>query len=99
DLQLEPAEPPPTLYHGTPEANVEPIRRTGLLKMARHHVHLSPDAATATKVGARRGRPVILEVDAAAMRRAGFAFFRSHNGVWLVDAVPPAYVRFPESHR
>jgi putative RNA 2'-phosphotransferase len=95
DLQLTPAEPPPSLFHGTPQGNLEPIRRDGLLKMNRHHVHLSPDEATASKVGARRGRPVVLEVDAQAMRRAGFEFFRSANGVWLVDSVPPEFLRFP----
>jgi putative RNA 2'-phosphotransferase len=44
-------------------------------------------------VGARRGRPVILVVDAVAMHRDGHAFYRSANGVWLTDAVPPAYLK------
>jgi putative RNA 2'-phosphotransferase len=56
--------------------------------MRRHHVHLSPDVETATRVGARHGRPVVLAVDAAAMARAGRAFYVSANGVWLTDAVP-----------
>jgi putative RNA 2'-phosphotransferase len=93
DLQLVPTEPPTELFHGTPERNVAAIPRDGLLKMARHHVHLSPDIATATKVGKRRGRPVILMVDAAKMAAAGHQFFRSANGVWLVDRVPPLYLR------
>ncbi|CAM5405640.1 RNA 2'-phosphotransferase [Streptomyces tanashiensis] len=63
--------------------------------MARHHVHLSPDRETATRVGARRGRPVVLSVDAGAMRRAGHVFHVSANGVWLTDAVPPEFLRFP----
>ena len=67
DLKLEPAESPEELYHGTPERSLEKILRDGLLKMRRHHVHLSPDEATARKVGTRRGRPVMLAVDAAAM--------------------------------
>jgi RNA:NAD 2'-phosphotransferase (TPT1/KptA family) len=29
---------------------------------------------------------------AAAMARDGHVFFRSDNGVWLTDAVPPAYL-------
>ena len=95
DLQLTPAEPPSKLYHGTPEQNLDSIRRGGLIKMARHHVHLSPDAAAANKVGARRGRPVVLVIDAAAMRHAGYQFFCSANGVWLVDCVPPEYLCFP----
>ena len=41
----------------------------------------------------RRGRPVIFTVDAAAMHAAGHRFYRSENGVWLVDAVPPEFLR------
>jgi putative RNA 2'-phosphotransferase len=61
--------------------------------MARQHVHLSPDTSTALKVGTRHGKPVILIVDAAKMRAEGHAFFRSTNGVWLVEHVPPQYLR------
>ncbi len=93
DLQLEPVEPPAVLYHGTGAASVGAILTTGLDKRARHHVHLSADVATATKVGARHGRPVVLAVDAAAMRRAGHLFYRSANGVWLTECVPPEYLR------
>ena len=96
DLGLEPAEPSsPTLYHGTPEKNLPAILREGLRKMRRHHVHLSPDRETADGVGARRGRPVVLAVDARAMRRDGHGFYLSENGVWLVDHVPPAYLEHP----
>ena len=93
DLQLEPAEPPAELFHGTADRNIEDVLRDGLFKMARHHVHLSPDTDTARKVGGRHGRPVILVVDAAGMRRDGHVFFRSANGVWLVEHVPPRYLR------
>lgn len=96
DLQLEPAEPPAELYHGTAGRFLADILRDGLNKMARHHVHLSADTATASKVGSRYGRLVLLAVDAATMRAAGFDFFRSANGVWLVDAVPPRYLRVIE---
>jgi putative RNA 2'-phosphotransferase len=93
DLQLPPAEPPPELFHGTGSASVEAILATGLERRARHHVHLSPDTDTAAKVGARHGKPVVLVIDAAKMRADGHVFFRSANGVWLVDEVPPQYLR------
>lgn len=97
DLLLEPAEPPPLLYHGTPERNLEAILCGGLQSMGRHHVHLSPEEATADHVGRRRGQPVVLAVDASAMRRDGWEFYRSGNGVWLVEHVPPRYLsRRPE---
>ncbi|WAS97554.1 RNA 2'-phosphotransferase [Nannocystis punicea] len=95
DLQLVPTTPPPVLYHGTGEGTVAAILREGLLKMRRHHVHLSADAVTAHKVGARHGRPAVLRVDAAAMAAAGFVFYRAENGVWLVDHVPPSYLSGP----
>jgi putative RNA 2'-phosphotransferase len=93
DLLLEPALPPAVLYHGTGHGSVEAILRTALDKRARHHVHLSSDIETARKVGARHGRAVVFAVDAAAMRQAGFAFYCSANGVWLVDEVPAAYLK------
>jgi putative RNA 2'-phosphotransferase len=92
DLGLEPATPPDALFHGTVDRFVAAIRREGLRPMRRHHVHLSPDRETATQVGKRRGSPAILVVDAAGMSRAGHVFYRSENGVWLTDAVPPAFL-------
>ena len=92
DLQLEPATPPDVLYHGTGHQTADIIRRTGLDKMRRHHVHLSADLETARAVGARHGRPVLFAVDAAAMIQAGHLFYRSENGVWLTEAVPPEFL-------
>ena len=93
ELGLEPAAPPPVLFHGTAERNLDAILREGLERRGRHHVHLSRDAETATRVGARHGRPVVLEVDAAAMAADGHDFFVTANGVWLTDAVPARYLR------
>jgi len=92
DLQLEPQTPPAVLYHGTGEKSVPAILRSGLLKMSRHHVHLSRELETARKVGMRHGRPVILAIDTVAMQQAGFTFYCSDNGVWLVDEVPSQYL-------
>jgi putative RNA 2'-phosphotransferase len=92
ELGYEAKAPPEILYHGTVEKFLASIREHGLRKGERHHVHLSADRETATRVGARRGRPVILTVRSGDLHRAGHAFFLSANGVWLVDAVPPAYL-------
>jgi putative RNA 2'-phosphotransferase len=93
DLGLTPAVPPAELYHGTPDRTAPVIAGEGIRKMGRDHVHLSPDAATATRVGARRGRPYVFVVDAAAMHSDGHVFFLSENGVWLTDQVPSGYLR------
>lgn len=95
ELGYEPMTPPEKLYHGTVAKFVGAIRSQGLRKGARHHVHLSVDEATARKVGQRRGAPVLLAIDAGAMHRAGHVFFRSANGVWLVDQVAPQFIAFP----
>lgn len=96
DLGLEAAVPPPFLYHGTVARSLDAIRAEGLRPMARHDVHLSVDRETATRVGARRGRPLVLTVDAGAMHRDGHVFQVSANGVWLTRAVPPEYLRFQQ---
>ncbi len=93
DLQLKPTIPPEILYHGTYLGAVESIRKQGLQKMSRHHVHLSSNWKTAKEVGARRGKALVFEVDTKAMHQAGFIFYRSDNGVWLVDSVPIEYLK------
>ncbi|MCP9958171.1 RNA 2'-phosphotransferase [Streptomyces sudanensis] len=94
DLGLPPAVPPAHLHHGTVAARLDAIWAEGLRPMGRRHVHLSTDPETAARVGARRGRPVVLTVDATAMHGDGLVFRVSANGVWLTDAVPPRYLRF-----
>lgn len=93
DLQLKPAIPPDILYHGTGHGAVEVILQDGLCKMSRHHVHLSTDITTAEKVGIRHGRPVVFQVNSAAMYEDGYTFYCSENGVWLVDCVPSEYLQ------
>lgn len=97
EIEFEKRTPPPILYHGTAERNVESILENGLVKRARHDVHLSADTETARKVGIRYGRPVIFEIDTVAMMENGFDFFVSENGVWLVENVPPQFLRLPKN--
>jgi putative RNA 2'-phosphotransferase len=93
DLGLSPQQPPSPLYHGTVERDLSSILTTGLRPGSRRDVHLSPDVETARAVGRRRGEPVVLVVDAGRLHGAGHLFRRASNGVWLTDAVPPAYLR------
>ena len=93
DLQLRQKTPPSRLFHGTVQANVASIEHKGLLPMKRNHVHLSPDVATATAVGGRRGAAVIFEVDAHRMHADGAKFWLSVNGVWLVETVASRYLK------
>ena len=95
NLALPAATPPRYLYHGTAARCPDAIRGEGLRPMKRHDVHLSPDRGTAARVGSRRGRPVVLPVDAAAMHRDGHVLRVSANGFWLTATVPPRCLRFP----
>ncbi len=97
DLGYAPAVPPDVLLHGTHTAVLSAIRRQGLLRMQRHHVHLHHDPALAATVGGRRGQPVVLRVRAAAMAAAGHVFFVTPNRVWLTEHVPPEFLEFPSA--
>ena len=93
DVELEELEPPLMLYHGTLERHWHSIKEQGLLKMNRLYVHLSVDEETARKVAERRvGQSMICRIDAGSMARDGHKFYRSLNGVWLTDHVPPKYI-------
>ena len=97
DLGYEPGVPPENLYHGTAERFLPSIRQEGLVKGKRHHVHLSEQQETATAVGSRYGRPIVLKIATERMNKDGHLFFRSANGVWLTDHVPVDYTDFPDS--
>ena len=96
DLGLDPQVPPDVLFHGTARRFLDGILADGLRPGDRHDVHLSADRVTARRVGARHGRPVVLEIDAAGLHRAGHEFRRSANGVWLTDFVPASHLRGAE---
>lgn len=92
ESDLLPVDPPIYLFHGTAEKNLAAILREGLKPMSRMHVHLSADISTARKVGARHGKPVILELDTKAMAENGQSFYQADNGVWLTGPVSPDYL-------
>jgi putative RNA 2'-phosphotransferase len=92
DLGLEPVAPPEFLFHGTASRFVESVMATGLERRSRHHVHLTEEVAIGEAVGRRYGKPAILRIAAGAMAAQGHVFFRSANGVWLAESVPPAFI-------
>ena len=94
DLALAPTDPPNTLYHGTATTFLDLIRKEGLNRMSRQHVHLSAEASTARQVGSRHGTPVILAINAQKMLQDEFNFYRSDNDVWLTEQVPARYIQF-----
>ena len=95
DLGYEAVTPPEFLFHGTATRFLESIRKTGLEKRNRHHVHLSSNEQTATSVGKRHGKLALLIVKSKKMHDAGFQFFVSENQVWLTNNVPVEFIVFP----
>lgn len=94
ELNLAETEPSEYLYHGTVLKFLDNIKKEGLQKMSRQHVHLSKDKETAFKVGSRRGIPQILKIKSGEMFKDGFTFYLSENNVWLTDEVPVKYIEF-----
>jgi putative RNA 2'-phosphotransferase len=97
ELGYERATPPPTLYHGTIARVLDSIMREGLRSGERHDVHLSAHVETARKVGSRRGKAIILQIDSERMHSDGFTFCVSANGVWLTRHVPSQYLKVDDS--
>ena len=91
NVELKECIPPQTLYHGTSALAYRAIQKEGIKPMSRLYVHLSPDTQTAFKVGSRHGDPRIIYVDTVGMRRDGYKFYQSSNGVWLTKEVPSKY--------
>ncbi|WP_298417561.1 RNA 2'-phosphotransferase [uncultured Kordia sp.] len=94
DLGIQPKKPPSYLYHGTVEKFITSIQDKGLIKGTRQHVHLSEDKETATNVGSRRGKPIILTIKSGEMYAQNYTFYQSENGVWLTDKVPTKFIEF-----
>jgi putative RNA 2'-phosphotransferase len=92
ELNLEEIIPPDVLYHGTATKYMDSILKEGLKKQNRQYVHLSSTIETATSVGMRHGKPVILTVKAKEMHQSGHKFYLSANKVWLTDAVPVEFI-------
>ncbi len=94
DLDLKPVKPPEFLYHGTATRFLDSILQEGLKPQQRQHVHLSKDIETATTVGERYGKPVILTVNTGLMYEHGFTFYIANNGVWLTKKVPVQFISY-----
>lgn len=91
-LEFQKIVPPEILYHGTTQHFLASIQEKGLEKRQRHHVHLSIDIKTASNVGKRHGKLIILAIDSKKMHEDGYQFYLSDNNIYLVDEVPAKYL-------
>lgn len=92
ELGYPPVEPPEILFHGTATRNIESIRKRGLHRASRRHVHLSTIAENMIEVARRHGKPVLIRVAAGEMHKTGHSFFHTENDVWLTESVPPEFL-------
>ena len=89
----EAAAPPELLFHGTNTRVLETILEGGLEPMSRQYVHLTPNGELASRVGGRRGKPVLVTVEAGRAHAAGVVFYRANHAFWLTDRVPAEFLR------
>lgn len=89
---LEPAVPLEMLYDGTALSNIVSIFKTGLSRMECEQVHLSAKPADALTVGARHGKPVLIEVSTAELVASGALFYSTENDIWLTGDIPGEYL-------
>jgi putative RNA 2'-phosphotransferase len=96
ELGIPQSTPPEFLFHGTTTSTLPLIFAEGLKSMSRAHVHLSSNIETAKTVGARHGKPVVLQVKALAAHQQGIKFFQAENGVWLATPIPATFIMVSE---
>ena len=94
NLDLVEKQPPFYLYHGTAEKSIDSIKKDGLKKMARNHVHMNEIPSMSESVGSRHGKPRVLRIRALDMYKDGIPFYLSENKVWLTNNVNIKYIDF-----
>jgi len=101
DVELIKKIPPKFLFHGTSLSNIKKIKRNGILKMNRNHVHLSLDSNTALNVAKRHAKnneTFIFKIDTFPMIIDNINFYLSANNVWLVDYIDPKYLKYDKNN-
>lgn len=97
DVELKKQIPTQSLFHGTSNQRIDSILKNGLQKQERLFVHLTEDQDLAIKSGKRHGgEAVLIEITCEQimeMLRDNFIFYLSNNNVWLVDNIPPKYIK------
>lgn len=75
--------------HGTNRKSWELIKKTGLKRMARQHIHLINSEPSDKNVvsGARSSSTVLIYIDMARAMADGIVFYLSSNGVILTEGV------------
>lgn len=86
-----------TLYHGTAERYLQSIEKDGIKRRGRQFVHLTDDRILAMETGKRHGNPVVLTINAKAMREDGVKFWKLSERIWLTKQVDVQYLEKKDS--
>ena len=97
-LEVDPDLPteniPDQLYYPVTAEEAGIVLEVGLKPSDRRKVHLSKTAEDARSAGSvRTPEPIVLEVDAKRARAEGLVIRRAGKTVYVVDRVPPEYLR------
>ena len=93
-IEFKEVQFPEDYYHGTDSDTANIILKQGLKPMKRAYVHLSKSIITATTVGKRHGKEIIIFViNGNLMKHDGYKIYQSENDVILVDEVPTKYLK------
>ncbi|MDO9537390.1 MAG: RNA 2'-phosphotransferase [Thermoplasmata archaeon] len=97
DLDLPTRGIPDLLYYPTTKEEKDVLVETGLIPSDRKMVHLSKTLESAIIAGkVRDPEPLIFEVNTKAMVDAEIVIKKAGNTVFVVEAVPPEYLRLME---
>lgn len=79
----------PVVVHGTTKAAYELIKKTGLNKMGRTHIHFAHGTSSDPTVisGMRKTSQVMIFIDSKKAMEAGIKFYLSANGVILSEGI------------
>ena len=85
DILIEIKEPFDSCLHGTYKSNLENIKKTGLNKMNRKHIHFTNSLKS--KSGIRYNCDVIIYIDIKKAMNDGIKFYKSKNDVILSSGI------------
>lgn len=86
---------PEVLFHGTDKKNIDNIKKEGLKRINRLHVHLTTNEEQAIKSAKRWGRKgLICVIDSDKMYKDGYVFSKSKNNVYLIEHIPAKYISY-----
>ena len=90
-------EPIEGCFHGTYKSNLASIKKNGLSRMSRKHIHIAESFES--KSGKRDNCNLVIYINMKSAMDDGFKFYRSDNGVILTPGnddgfLPPQYLVF-----